>query len=241
MIVRLGKERQRDVRHRLLDDVVYIISHEALRQMNREGQTELSPVEVYLSAQDFCKTILGSPDAEEGLDDEMDDLEDEATGENDFMLIMAVAIVMLQALSKRHAGEGIPKIQFRIFERLDGNELLLPLMEQMAYKEDSRWMEGKKSNLLAYELRSIGKEDMSQEDWVRVADVVDSAMGLTPEGMQHVENVLAEVNDRYGHRFQKELDRLRQERKRKSDFNINIEKLNDIHDNPNVTLFKPSV
>lgn len=102
-------------------------------------------------------------------------------------------------------------------------------------------MEGKKSNLLAYELRSIGKEDMSQEDWVRVADVVDSAMGLTPEGMQHVENVLAEVNDRYGHRFQKELDRLRQERKRKSDFNINIEKLNDIHDNPNVTLFKPSV
>ncbi len=54
MIVRLDKEKQRTARHQLLNDVVYIISHEALKQMQRDGHTELSPVEVFLSARNFC-------------------------------------------------------------------------------------------------------------------------------------------------------------------------------------------
>ena len=155
MIVRLDKQKQRTVRHQLLGDVTYIISHEALKQMQREGHTELSPVEVLLSARNFCDAILKLPDIEEGLDDEIDDLEDEAEGKNDFMLIMSVATVQLQAISKQRVGIDFMKIIFRIFERLDNHELLWPLIEQMTNKEEERWLQGKRFNLLDYEIQEI--------------------------------------------------------------------------------------
>jgi len=155
MIVRLDKQKQRTVRHQLLGDITYIISHEALKQMQREGHTELSPVEVLLSARNFCDAILKLPDIEEGLDDETDDLEDEAEGKNDFMLIMSVATVQLQAISKQRVGIDYKKIIFRIFERLDNHELLWPLIEQMTNKEEERWLQGKRFNLLDYEIQEI--------------------------------------------------------------------------------------
>lgn len=155
MIVRLDKQKQRTVRHQLLGDVTYIISHEALKQMQRKGHTELSPVEVLLSARNFCDAILKLPDIEEGLDDEIDDLEDEAEGKNDFMLITAVATVQLQAISKQCVGIDFKKIIFRIFERLDNHELLWPLIEQMTNKEEERWLQGKRFNLLDYEIQEI--------------------------------------------------------------------------------------
>lgn len=155
MIVRLDKQKQRTVRHQLLGDVTYIISHEALKQMQREGHTELSPVEVLLSARNFCDAILKLPDIEEGLNDEIDDLEDEAEGKNDFMLIMSVATVQLQAISKQRVGIDFKKIIFRIFERLDNHELLWPLIEQMTNKEEERWLQGKRFNLLDYEIQEI--------------------------------------------------------------------------------------
>ena len=155
MIVRLDKQKQRTVRHQLLGDATYIISHEALKQIQREGHTELSPVEVFLSAHNFCDAILKLPDIEEGLDDEMDDLEDEAEGKNDFMLIMSVATVQLQAICKQRVGIDFKKIIFRIFERLDNHELLWPLIEQMTNKEEERWLQGKRFNLLDYEIQEI--------------------------------------------------------------------------------------
>lgn len=155
MIVRLDKQKQRTARHQLLGDVTYIISHEALKQMQREGHTELSPVEVLLSARNFCDAILKLPDIEEGLDDEIDDLEDEAEGKNDFILIMSMATVQLQAISKQHVGIDFKKIIFRIFERLDNHELLWPLIEQMTNKEEERWLQGKRFNLLDYEIQEI--------------------------------------------------------------------------------------
>ena len=115
MIVRLEKEQQKSARRQLLADYVYIISHDALRKMRQDGHTELLPVELFLSAQEFCETLLALPDVIEGLDDEIDDLEDEAEGENDAMLIMALATAQLQARSKKCVGIDIRKIIFHIF------------------------------------------------------------------------------------------------------------------------------
>ena len=180
MIVRLDKQKQRTARHQLLGDVTYIISHEALKQMQREGHTELSPVEVLLSARNFCDAILKLPDIEEGLDDEIDDLEDEAEGKNDFMLIMSVATVQLQAISKQRVGIDFKKIIFRIFERLGNHELLWPLIEQMTNKEEERWLQGKRFNLLDYEIQEIeltggGIEEVRNlfESFLNYSDQVD--------------------------------------------------------------------
>ena len=167
MIVRLEKEQQKPARHQLLADVVYIISQDALKQMQRDGHTELSPAEVVLSARNFCHEVLALPDIDEGLEYEIEDLEDEAEGENDAMLILVLATVQLQALNKKYANIDIRKIILQIFEHLDGHKLMWPLIEKMTNKEDARWLEGKKTNLLDYELQEIkldggGSEEIKQ-------------------------------------------------------------------------------
>ncbi|MCR4816351.1 MAG: hypothetical protein K5842_04120 [Bacteroidales bacterium] len=125
--------------------------------------------------------MLALPDAVEGLDDEIDDLVDEAQGENDAMLILALVTAQIQAMSKVRVGLDFRNINIRIFERLDGHELLWPLLEQMTNKEDARWLEGKKTDLLNYELQEIeldggGSKEVKQlfEDMVACSDRFDN-------------------------------------------------------------------
>ncbi|UKK63274.1 hypothetical protein L6468_05810 [Prevotella communis] len=206
MIVRLEKEQQKSARRKLLADPVYIISHDALRKMKQDGHTQLSPVELFLSAQELCETLLALPDVMEGLDDEIDDLEDEAEGENDAMLIMTLATAQLQARSKKCVGIDIRKIIFHIYERLDGHDLLWPLIEQMTNKEDARWLEGKKSNLLNYELQEIklnggGSEEVKQ----LFADMVECSDKMDKETIKGNLLFLNRYNIDHNHAYDKEV------------------------------------
>lgn len=206
MIVRMDKEQQRSARRELLGDVVYIISHESLKKMQQQGHTSLTPVELFLSARHFCNTLLQLPDALEGLDDEMEDLEEEAEGPNDAMLILTLAAAQMQALSKRRVGIDFHSIIFRIFEHLDDHELLLPLIEQMARKEDARWMEGKKSDLLNYEMHQIELEGGSSEE-IRALfmELITYCKETDPEGIRGTILFLNRYNLEHNHAYDKEL------------------------------------
>ena len=206
MIVRLDKKQQREARHKLLADVVYIICQDALKGVKRYGKTELEPVEVFLSAKEFCDTVLALPDIDEGIGYEIDDLEEEAEGENDALLVLVVATVQLQAMSKRRVGIDFKSIISRIFERLDGHELLWPLIEQMTNKEEERWLEGKRTDLLNYELQEIeleggGSEEIKKlfEDFVGYAD----KMGETT--IKEMVLFLERYNIDHNHAYDKEL------------------------------------
>lgn len=206
MIVRLDKEKQRTARHQLLNNVVYIICHEALKQMQRDGHTELSPVEVFLSARNFCDSILELPDIEEGLDDEMDDLEDETEVKDDYMLILTLVTVQLQAMSKRSVGIDFKKIIFRIFERLEGYEFLWPLIEQMTDKEDSRWLAGKKTGLLDYELQEIKIDGGGSEEIKQLfADMVECSDKMDKETIKGNLLFLNRYNIDHNHAYDKEV------------------------------------
>jgi hypothetical protein len=206
MIVRLEKEQQKSARRKLLADPVYIISHDALRKMKQDGHTQLSPVELFLSAQEFCETLLALPDVMEGLDDEIDDLEDEAEGENDAMLIMTLATAQLQARSKKCVGIDIRKIILHIYERLDGHDLLWPLIEQMTDKEDARWLEGKKTNLLNYELQEIELNGGGSEEVKAFMNKYTQAtLALTPDEIRSTLIVLSSLNLEYGHAFDEQI------------------------------------
>lgn len=236
MIVRLDKEQQKQTRRQLLNDVVYILSHDTLKQMQSDGLTLLSPVEVFLSAQEFCKEILALPDMTEGLNDEIEDLKEEAEGKSDAALILVVASLQIHALSKRKIGANYHEVVLKIFEYLDGYDQLMPLVEQMARKEESRWLEGKKSDLLNYELQCLAEDDSIDGQTV-VASIVDAASeGLSSDAILSIETVLSEINDRYSHRYQSDLDRLREVRRTKSRSQINIDKINDIHGNDRVNV-----
>ena len=206
MIVRLEKEQQKSARRKLLADPVYIISHDALRKMKQDGHTQLSPVELFLSAQEFCETLLALPDVIEGLDDEIDDLEDEAEGENDAMLIMTLATAQLQARSKKCVGIDIRKIIFHIYERLDGHDLLWPLIGQMTNKEDARWLEGKKTNLLNYELQEIKQDGGGSEEIKQLfADMVDCFDKMDKETIKGNLLFLNRYNIDHHHAYDKEV------------------------------------
>lgn len=206
MIVRLEKEQQKSARRQLLADVVYIISHDALRKMKQDGYTELSPVELFLSAQHFCETLLSLPDALEGLDDEIDDLEDEADGKNDTTLILTLATAQLQARSKKCVGIDIRKIIHHIFERLDEDELLWPLIEQMTNKEDARWLEGKKTNLLNYELQEIKQDgDGSEEIKLLFAYMAACSDKLDKESIKGNLLFINRYNIDHNHAYDKEV------------------------------------
>ncbi len=180
MIVRIEKQRQPAVRHQLLSDVVWAVCNDTLRRAHRAGLTALSPVEVFLTARQFCDTLLGLSDIDEGIDYEMDDLEAEATGENDAVLVMMLASAQLQARSRQLGGKDIRKMILRIYERWCDHELFLPLLEQFASKEAGLWLQGKRFDLLNYELREIkikggGSEEIRQlfEDMVGSSDTMD--------------------------------------------------------------------
>ena len=209
MIVRLDKQHQRTARHQLLSDVTFIISHEALKQMKRERHTELSSVEVFLSARNFCNAILDLPDIDEGLDDELDDLEGEAEGMNDFMLILSVAAVQLQAISRQRVGIDFKKVIFRIFERLDGHELLWPLFEQMTNKEEERWLQGKRFNLLDYEIQEIELDGGGVEEKRQFLDeFVEITLKLTDDEIRGMLLPLYSLNMKYGHVFDEQIVKL---------------------------------
>ena len=157
MIVRLGKQQQPAIRRQLLKDVVWAITNDTLRRLQREGKTILAPVEVFLSARLFCDTVLGLADIDEGIDYEIDDLEDEA-GETDAMLVTMLASALLQAQSKRNNEFDSKPIILHIYERWNDHELFFPLLEQFAKKEEERWLQGKRFNLLDYEIQEIEQE-----------------------------------------------------------------------------------
>lgn len=161
IIQHLDKEQTRKMRRQMLSDTVYILFHDTLKQWSREDKTTLSPQEIFLAATRWSKMLLSLPDAEEGLADEMDDLEDEAEAETDAMLIMMTAACIIQAMAKAKTPppcEVSPIIQ-QILKRWHHHELYYPLLDGACRKEQDRWVENKRNHLLEYELMEIDMED----------------------------------------------------------------------------------
>lgn len=167
MIVRLTKEQQRDERRKLLQgnvDVVYAICHDALKEIQKEGRTDMSAVEVFLSARSFVSTMLTMGDPDEALEDEMEDLEDEVTSKDDAMIIMMVASALFLAASKTRVGFNAKSVILKIYERWNNHDLFLPILERFSEKEQARWAEGKKTNLLTYEVERLDTDGAGNKE-----------------------------------------------------------------------------
>lgn len=201
MIVRLGKEQQTVARRQLLSDVVWVICNDTLRMWQHEGKTTLAPVEVFMSAQRFCEVISVLSDIDEGIDYELDDLEDEAEGKNDAMFIAVLAALQMQAMSKRHVGLDNKKAIMHIFERYGDHELFFPLVEQWAKKEENRWVKGKKTDLLDYELREIRLEGGLEKVKEFIDKYIQASLSLTPSEIRSTLIVLSSLNQDYHHAF----------------------------------------
>lgn len=232
MIVLLGTPAEkRDVRVRLYKDDVFLIAQEVVRELD----TTLSIEELFASADRFTKFLL-----ENDLNDrdmmryEIDDLREEVSDGQTFYILITLSFVKLCALRETNANaENVARALVGFCQEYDG---FTGLLKQLFRKEQARRLENKRADLLAYELRCIGNVSPTEDGNTIVAAIVEAASGLSTDGMLHVENALSEVNDRFGHRYQEDVDRLRGTRINKSTNNVYIDKVNDIHDNPNVTI-----
>uniref|UniRef100_UPI004029AC5C hypothetical protein n=1 Tax=Prevotella sp. TaxID=59823 RepID=UPI004029AC5C len=100
MIVHLDKEQMRQARRRLLadnSDIVFVLFLDTLKQLHNEGETQLSAVEAFISARQLAQTLLSMNEVMEALEYEIDDLEEDADGENDAMIISIVACAIIKA------------------------------------------------------------------------------------------------------------------------------------------------
>lgn len=223
MIVRLDRERQTQARRQLLSDYVYVLCHEKLKQLQRDGQTTLSPVELFLSAQKFCEVIRNLPDMMEGIDDEIEDLEYEAEVENDATLILALASVLMLALCQHKIGVDYQNVVAIIIGHLDGKDLFLPLIEQMTRKEDALWVNGKKSELLNYELKQIEMEGGGSEAVRKLfEDIIGYADKTDPQGIKEMLLFLNRYNIDHNHAYEKEIAALYDKLGMKSNLELNV-------------------
>lgn len=170
MIVHVDKTQQKNIRRQLLTDVVYAITHDALKNQN---QTTLSPIEIYLSAQEFYRIVNTLSDPDEGLSDEIEDLVEEAANNTEAMFIITIAAIMLKATNTNGA---MDSIIVQLFEYCQNDSLFMPLLEQFSQKEEQRYAIGKITNLIDYELKEIevNKENPTEARKI-IATIIDNA------------------------------------------------------------------
>lgn len=155
IIEHLEKGQIRQERRKLLRNDVYVLFHEFLRQKHKDKLTGLSQVEVFLAAERLACQLLELPNVVEGIDDELDDLEDEAEGVNDAMLVSMMSAAIICAVKKRHAKFDWQAATQSIFARWNDHPLFFPMLQAAAHKEEERWMEGARTNLLTCELTLV--------------------------------------------------------------------------------------
>ena len=224
-------EKRRDIRLRLYKDDVFLIAHEAIKSI----KPSLTLEELFASADQFTFFLLENDISDRDIMQyEIDSLKAEVSDELSFFLILSLSFFKLGALREtKDNAEKVARALVSFCQEYDG---FTDLLKQLSKKEKERWLDNKRIDLLTYELRCIPKEVPSTDGLTVMNSIVDASLDLSVEGMQHIENVLSEVNDQNGHQYQKELNRLREARKKKSKTILHFDRLNDIHDNGQVTI-----
>ncbi len=224
-------EKRRDIRLRLYKDDVFLIAHEAIKSL----KPSLTLEELFASADQFTFFLLDNDISDRDIMQyEIDSLKAEVPDELSFFLILSLSFVKLSALREtKDNAEKVARALVGFCQEYDG---FTDLLKQLSKKEKERWLDNKRIDLLTYELKCIPKEVPSTDGLTVVNSIVDASLDLSVEGMQHIENVLSEVNDQNGHQYQKELNRLREARKKKSKTILHFDRLNDIHDNGQVII-----
>ena len=226
-------EERRITRIKLYKDDVFLIAQEAINKL----ETSIPLVELFASADLFTNFLLDNDLSErDTMQYEIDDLRKEVSDEQTFYILLSLTFVKLCALRMvKPNAENVARTLVGFCQEYDG---FTDLLRQLQKKEKARWFENKRANLLTYELKCIEKGTPTTDGLAVVTSIVDAASeGLSSDKILPVETSLAEVNDIFdGHPFQKEIERLREARKKKSVSKIEIERVNDIHDNPNVTI-----
>lgn len=208
-IVRLEKEQIRQERRKLLSDDVYVLAHDVLKQAHKDGLTSLTQVELYLSGKHLAHVLLSLPNVEEGIEDELEEMEEmEAGSEDEAVIVGMIAAAIINANGSSRNRDVTP-IVLPIFRRWGGHRLCIPILEAMQIKEEKRWMEGKRTNLLSCTLEettSEGEEEV--EDLLQ--NFLDDCDMWEPTTFKDFFLTLSKYNADHENRYQFHIDALKE-------------------------------
>lgn len=220
MITHLDKEETRRMRRIMLSDTVYLIFHDALKKWNKEAKTLLSPQEIMLAAHEFSLSLLSLPDLDEGIEDEMEDLEEEAGNETDAMLIMMMSAAMLQAYAIAK-GKLLRMTILTILKRWQNHPLYHPFLMEGCKKEMERWAEGKRNNLINYELKQLELEQKGEEGIKQfIAELLAPTWGKSQKTIKEILLTLGKYNIEHHHRLDSQLLALYKQLAPKADMSV---------------------
>lgn len=205
-IVRLEKEQIRQERRKLLSDDVYVLAHDVLKQAHKDGLTSLTQVELYLSGKHLAKVLLSLPNVEEGIEDELEELE--AENKNEAVIVGMTAAAIIHANGIR-SNRDVTPIILPIFQRWGGHRLCIPTLEAMQIKEEKRWMEGKRTNLLSCTLEETTREGEEEvEDLLQ--NFLDDCDMWEPTTFKDFFLTLSKYNADHENRYQSHIDALKE-------------------------------
>lgn len=208
-IVRLEKEQIRQERRKLLSDDVYVLAHDVLKQAHKEGLTNLTQVELYLSGKHLAHVLLSLPNVEEGIEDELEEMEEMEAGSEDEAVIVGMIAAAIINANGSSRNRDITPIVLPIFRRWGGHRLCIPILEAMQIKEEKRWMEGKRTNLLSCTLEettSEGEEEV--EDLLQ--NFLDDCDMWEPTTFKDFFLTLSKYNADHENRYQSHIDALKE-------------------------------
>lgn len=208
-IVRLEKEQIRQERRKLLSDDVYVLAHDVLKQAHKDGLTSLTQVELYLSGKHLAQVLLSLPNVEEGIEDELEELEEMEAGSEDEAVIVGMIAAAIINANGSSRNRDITPIVLPIFRRWGGHRLCIPILETMQIKEEKRWMEGKRTNLLSCTLEettSEGEEEV--EDLLQ--NFLDDCDMWEPTTFKDFFLTLSKYNADHENRYQSHIDALKE-------------------------------
>lgn len=211
-------EERRNTRIKLYKDDVFLIAQEAINKL----KPSIPIVDLFASADQFTDFLLDNDISErDTMQYEIDDLREEVSDEQTFYVLLTLTFAKLCALRKvKPNAENVARALVGFCQEYEG---FTDLLRQLQKKEKTM-LENKRVDLLTYELRCIGAKTSIPDGMTVVSNIVDTASeGLSPDNIMPVEIVLAEIDDKFdGHPFQKEIERLRDARKKKSVSTIEI-------------------
>lgn len=205
-IVRLEKEQIRQERRKLLSDDVYVLAHDVLKQAHKDKLTSLTQVELYLSGKHLAHVLLSLPNVEEGIEDELEELE--AENKNEAVIVGMTAAAIIHANGIR-SNRDVTPIILPIFQRWGGHRLCIPTLEAMQIKEEKRWMEGKRTNLLSCTLEETTREGEEEvEDLLQ--NFLDDCDMWEPTTFKDFFLTLSKYNAEHENRYQSHIDALKE-------------------------------
>lgn len=239
MIIHLNDEMKRTMRRQLLSDDVYVLYHNYLKELHEHGFTGLSQAEIYLSALQFVSLLQSLPNVEEGLDEELEDLENVAEGENDAMIISMLATVIIYAIRKRNPSFDYKSVICHIYEKWGDHPLFYSILTAGAQKEEKLWMEKRKIDLLTCELKDIEPNNEDDQSVKELFDyIIHFCNNVDGNTIKEILFVLLMFNTDHGGKYTSYVKSIYDKLPVNSRIQFNIDKINDIHDNTEVKIAK---